>query len=67
MIINCVSLREHRQLEIRRKIYKLCITGGKFNSLEPTANFEPKSAKAFGNTGEVVLNGLKQYVNEVKL
>lgn len=28
--------------------------------------FKPKMAKVFGNAGEVILNGLKQYVNEVK-
>lgn len=27
--------------------------------------FKPKMAKVFGNAGEVILNGLKQYVNEV--
>lgn len=27
--------------------------------------FRPKMAKAFGNAGEVILNGLKQYVSEV--
>jgi 3-methyl-2-oxobutanoate hydroxymethyltransferase len=28
--------------------------------------FKPKMAKVFGNAGEVILNGLKQYVSEVK-
>ena len=28
--------------------------------------FKPKMAKVFGNAGEVILNGLKQYVDEVK-
>lgn len=28
--------------------------------------FKPKMAKVFGNAGEVILNGLKQYVAEVK-
>lgn len=28
--------------------------------------FKPKMAKVFGNAGEVILNGLKQYVTEVK-
>lgn len=28
--------------------------------------FKPKMAKVFGNAGEVILNGLKQYVGEVK-
>ena len=28
--------------------------------------FKPKMAKVFGNAGEVILNGLKEYVNEVK-
>jgi 3-methyl-2-oxobutanoate hydroxymethyltransferase len=28
--------------------------------------FKPKMAKVFGNAGEVILNGLKQYVQEVK-
>jgi len=28
--------------------------------------FTPKMAKVFGNAGEVILNGLKQYVSEVK-
>jgi 3-methyl-2-oxobutanoate hydroxymethyltransferase len=28
--------------------------------------FKPKMAKVFGNAGEVLLNGLKQYVDEVK-
>lgn len=28
--------------------------------------FKPKMAKVFGGAGEVILNGLKQYVNEVK-
>ncbi len=27
--------------------------------------FKPKMAKVFGNAGEVILNGLKQYVSEV--
>jgi 3-methyl-2-oxobutanoate hydroxymethyltransferase len=27
--------------------------------------FKPRMAKVFGNAGEVILNGLKQYVNEV--
>jgi 3-methyl-2-oxobutanoate hydroxymethyltransferase len=27
--------------------------------------FKPRMAKGFGNAGEVILNGLKQYVNEV--
>jgi 3-methyl-2-oxobutanoate hydroxymethyltransferase len=27
--------------------------------------FKPKMAKVFGNAGEVILNGLKQYVDEV--
>jgi 3-methyl-2-oxobutanoate hydroxymethyltransferase len=27
--------------------------------------FKPRMAKAFGNAGEVILNGLKQYVHEV--
>ena len=27
--------------------------------------FKPKMAKVFGNAGEVILNGLKQYVAEV--
>ncbi|NOY99922.1 MAG: 3-methyl-2-oxobutanoate hydroxymethyltransferase [Chloroflexi bacterium] len=28
--------------------------------------FKPRMAKVFGNAGEVILNGLKQYVSEVK-
>lgn len=28
--------------------------------------FKPKMARVFGNAGEVILNGLKQYVSEVK-
>jgi 3-methyl-2-oxobutanoate hydroxymethyltransferase len=28
--------------------------------------FKPKMAKVFGNAGEVILNGLKAYVSEVK-
>ena len=28
--------------------------------------FTPKMAKVYGNAGEVLLNGLKQYVEEVK-
>jgi len=28
--------------------------------------FKPKMAKVFGNAGEVILNGLKEYVSEVK-
>jgi len=28
-------------------------------------NFKPRMAKVYGNAGEVILNGLKQYVNEV--
>jgi len=28
--------------------------------------FKPRMAKVFGNAGEVILNGLKQYVDEVK-
>lgn len=28
--------------------------------------FKPKMAKVFGNAGEVILNGLKQYISEVK-
>jgi 3-methyl-2-oxobutanoate hydroxymethyltransferase len=27
--------------------------------------FKPRMAKVFGNAGEVILNGLKQYVQEV--
>jgi 3-methyl-2-oxobutanoate hydroxymethyltransferase len=27
--------------------------------------FKPRMAKVFGNAGEVILNGLTQYVNEV--
>jgi ketopantoate hydroxymethyltransferase len=27
--------------------------------------FKPRMAKVFGNAGEVILNGLKQYVHEV--
>jgi ketopantoate hydroxymethyltransferase len=27
--------------------------------------FKPKMAKVYGNAGEVILNGLKGYVNEV--
>ena len=29
-------------------------------------NFTPRMAKVFGNAGEVILNGLKEYVSEVK-
>ena len=28
--------------------------------------FKPKMAKVYGNAGEVILNGLKQYVEEVQ-
>jgi 3-methyl-2-oxobutanoate hydroxymethyltransferase len=28
--------------------------------------FKPRMAKVFGNAGEVILNGLKQYVKEVQ-
>jgi ketopantoate hydroxymethyltransferase len=28
--------------------------------------FKPKTAKTFGNAGEVILNGLKAYHDEVK-
>jgi ketopantoate hydroxymethyltransferase len=28
--------------------------------------FKPRMAKVFGNAGEVILNGLTQYVNEVE-